>query len=51
MGGANEGTASPEPAAPDKMTLILFSGDLDKVMAAFILAVGVAAMAGSSSPR
>lgn len=33
-----------QPAIKDKQTIVLFSGDFDKAMAAFIIATGAAAM-------
>jgi peroxiredoxin family protein len=38
------GRADATPASADRATLLIFSGDLDRVMAAFIIAVGAAAM-------
>jgi len=37
-------SAQPAPPARDKKTMIMFSGDMDKAMAAFIIAVGAASM-------
>ena len=34
-------------AKPDRVTIVLLSGDLDKAMAAFIIATGAAAMPGA----
>ncbi len=36
--------ANLEAAKPDKVTIVLLSGDLDRAMAAFIIATGAAAM-------
>ena len=36
-----------QASKPDKVTIVLLSGDLDRAMAAFIIATGAAAMAGA----
>jgi len=33
---------------PDRVTIVLLSGDMDRAMAAFIIATGAAAMGGRS---
>ncbi len=40
---ASCGMAGPAAGSPDKAAIVLFSGDLDKAMAAFIIAIGMAA--------
>ena len=39
-----EGSAEVSPRLEDKLCIVVFSGDLDKVLAAMIIAVGAAAM-------
>jgi NADPH-dependent 2,4-dienoyl-CoA reductase/sulfur reductase-like enzyme/peroxiredoxin family protein/rhodanese-related sulfurtransferase/TusA-related sulfurtransferase len=43
-GGPRPAAAAGVPAAPDRKTMVVFSGDLDKVLAAFIIANGAASM-------
>ena len=39
-----EGSAAPAPAAPKGKTIIVFDGDMDKVLASFVIANGALAM-------
>jgi peroxiredoxin family protein len=42
--GLGQDHAAAEPSAPNGMSMVVFSGDLDKVLAAMIIANGAAAM-------